>query len=82
MGPQPASTRTVQQSAYISELNDHMDIGERGNARVDKNGKPLLFSRKFAVYCDGAASGSNCLEELLLMFEALDSALKRAPPYK
>ena len=32
----------------------------------------------FAVYCDNIATGSNCLDELLLMFEELVSALKRA----
>ena len=73
MGSQPAFT--VQQSAYIDALNGYMNIDEHGNERIDN---PYNLSQKFAVYCDDIAVGSNCLEELLLIFEALVSTLKRA----
>ena len=76
MGSQPAST--VQQSAYIEAINKYIDIDEQGHQRADPKGKPRNFARKFAIYCDDIAAGSNDLDELLLMFNALISALKRA----
>ena len=40
--------------------------------------KSLSLLSKVRVYCDDIAAGSNCLDELLLMFETLVSTLKRA----
>ena len=57
MGSQPAST--VQQSAYIEAINKYIDIDEKGNQRLNPQGAPCNFARKFAIYCDDIAAGSN-----------------------
>jgi transposase InsO family protein len=76
MGAKPSSA--VQQSAYLEALDKYIDIDEEGNPRVDENGKRQNFRDRFALYCDDIACGSNSLQELRLMFEALISCFKRA----
>jgi hypothetical protein len=76
MGAKPSSA--VQQSTYLETLDKYIDIDESGNRRVDANGKPRNFRDRFALCCDDIACGSNCLEELQAMFEALVSCFKRS----
>ena len=76
MGAKPSSA--VQQSAYLEALDKYIDIDEHGNRRLDSEGNPQNFRDRFALYCDDIACGSNSLDELQVMFEALISCLKRA----
>jgi transposase InsO family protein len=88
MGAKPSSA--VQQSAYLEALDDYIDYYEDGSLRSclldKKTGKRLKDSQgnvktlrhRFAVYCDDIAAGSNSLEELYELFEALICACKRA----
>jgi hypothetical protein len=76
MGAKPSSA--VQQSAYLEALDKYIDIDEEGNRRLDAQGNPQNFRDRFALYCDDIACGSNSLDELQLMFEALVSCFKRA----
>lgn len=80
MGAKPSSA--VQQSAYLEALDQYIDydehgklrkclLDEKGNRLRDKNGNLKTLRHKFAVYCDDIVAGSDTLEELFELFDAL-----------
>ncbi len=80
MGTKPSSA--VQQSAYLEALDQYIDYDHDGQVRkflldktgkrlLDSNGSPKTLRHKFAVYCDDIAAGTDTLEELFCLYEAL-----------
>jgi hypothetical protein len=87
MGAKPSSA--VQQSAYLEALDDYIDFYEDGTLRKclmdsncnrlrDSEGNLKTLRHKFAEYCDDICAGSDSLEELYELFEALICCCKRA----
>ena len=80
MGAKPSSA--VQQSAYLEALDQYIDYKEDGTLRdcltdengvrlKDENGFDKTLRNHFAVYCDDICAGSDSMEELCELFEAL-----------
>ena len=80
MGAKPSSA--VQQSAYLEALDQYIDYKEDGTLRdcltdengvrlKDENGFDKTLRNHFAVYCDDICAGSDSMEELCELFQAL-----------